>query len=247
MNNIYNHNEQQLQAQRQYPFERFASVRSYTGFDFLKKDPSWLIYIADTNGQFNVWRQRSNLSFDGERYASYQLTNFIDDTVRHVFPSPVDNSIIFFADHQGTENFQIYKIKDAFSSWPEPITQNLKVRHEWGTECFSHNGKYIAYGSNEDNPSNMLVYIKDITNVDSSKICITNNKEGWYIPGYWSPDNKKLNCSQLVTLTDYVIWLLDIETSEMVKVIPSEDKMQKGRFTVGPWSPDGKGFYVISD
>ncbi len=33
----------------------------------------------------------------------------------------------------------------------------------------------------------------------------------------------------------------------MVKVIPSEDKMQKGRFTVGPWSPDGKGFYVISD
>ena len=23
--------------------------------------------------------------------------------------------------------------------------------------------------------------------------------------------------------------------------------MQKGRFTVGPWSPDGKGFYVISD
>jgi len=29
----------------------------------------------------------------------------------------------------------------------------------------------------------MLVYIKDITNVDSSKICITNNKEGWYIPG----------------------------------------------------------------
>ena len=27
-----------------------------------------------------------------------QLTNFIDDAVRHVFPSPVDNSIIFFAD-----------------------------------------------------------------------------------------------------------------------------------------------------
>ncbi len=37
MNNGYNKKEQQLQAQRQYPFERFASVRSYTGFDFLKK------------------------------------------------------------------------------------------------------------------------------------------------------------------------------------------------------------------
>jgi dipeptidyl aminopeptidase/acylaminoacyl peptidase len=246
MNNVYNQKEQ---AQRRYPFERFASVRSYTGFDFLKKDPSWLIYIADTNGQFNIWRERSSLSSDGEAYASYQLTNFIDDAVRHTFPSPIDNSIIFFADHQGTENFQIYKIEDAFYSWPEPITQNLKVRHEWGTECFSHNGKYIAYGSNEDNPSNMLVYLKDINNINTSNnetFCVTK-EEGWYIPGYWSPDSKKLNCSQLVTLTDYVIWLLNIENCEMVKVIPSEDKMQKSRFTVGPWSPDGKGFYVISD
>ncbi len=95
----------------------------------------------------------------------------------------------------------------------------------------------------------MLVYVKDITNIDSSNnesSCITN-KEGWYIPGYWSPDNKKLNCSQLVTLSDFAIWLLNIENGEMVKVIPSEDNTQKGRFTVGPWSPDGKGFYVISD
>jgi dienelactone hydrolase len=246
MNKVYNQKEQ---AQRRYPFERFASVRSYTGFDFLKNDPSWLIYIADTNGQFNVWRQRSSLSSDGEAYASYQLTNFIDDTVRHIFPSPIDNSIIFFADHQGTENFQIYRIEDVFYSWPEPITQNSKIRHEWGAECFSHNGKCIAYGSNENNPSNMLLYIKDINSNSSGNngtFCVTN-KEGWYVPGYWSPDSKKLNCSQLVTLTDYVIWLLNTENGEMVKVIPSEDKMQKGRFTVGPWSPDGKGFYIISD
>jgi dipeptidyl aminopeptidase/acylaminoacyl peptidase len=239
---------QQQQQQGRYPFERFASVRSYTGFDFLRKDPSWIIYIADTNGQFNLWRQRSSLSSDGEPYASYQLTNFIDDAVRHVFPSPVDNSIIFFADNQGAENFQIYKIDDAFHSWPELITQNSKVRHEWGAECFSQDGKYIAYGSNENNPSNMLVHIRNMNSSTSSNetFCITN-KEGWYVPGYWSPDNKKLNCSQLVTLTDYDIWLLDIENNEMVQVTPSKDKTQKSRFIVGPWSSDGKGFYVISD
>ena len=37
------------------------------------------------------------------------LINFIDDAVRNAFTS-LDNSIIFFADHQGTENFQIYAI-----------------------------------------------------------------------------------------------------------------------------------------
>ena len=53
-------------------------------------------------------------------------------------------------------------------------------------------------------------YIKSSSN---KTFCITN-KDGWYIPRYWSPDNKKLNCSQLVTLTDYVIWLLNIENGE---------------------------------
>jgi dipeptidyl aminopeptidase/acylaminoacyl peptidase len=230
--------------QQPYPFERFASVRSYTGFEFLKKDPSWIIYIADTSGQFNLWRQRSSLGSDGEPYASYQLTNFIDYAVRRAFPSPVDDSIIFFADHQGTENFQIYKIDDSFHSWPESLTRNSKVRHEWGPECFSHDGKYIAYGSNEDNLSNMLVYINNINSTSNERFCITN-REGWYVPGYWSPDNKRLNCSQLITLIDYAIWILDIENNNMVQITP--DDKEKSRFIVGPWSPDGKGFYLVSD
>jgi dipeptidyl aminopeptidase/acylaminoacyl peptidase len=240
-------NELQRQQHLRYPFERFASVTSYIGFDFLTSDPSWIIYIADTNGQFNLWRQRSTLSPEGEPYASYRLTNFIDEAVRHIFPSPVDNSIIFFADHQGTENFQIYKIHDAFHSWPESITQNTKVRHEWGSECFSHDGKYIVYGSNEENPSNMLVHVKNLnSNTSDETFCITN-KDGWYVPGYWSPDNKKINCSQLITLSHYDIWLLDIKNNEMVQITPSQNEAEKSRFIVGPWSPDGKGFYVISD
>ena len=56
------------QTDKQYLFDRFAAIRRYTGFDFLKRRellPSsspWIIYIADTNGQFNLWRQRSSLS-----------------------------------------------------------------------------------------------------------------------------------------------------------------------------------------
>jgi hypothetical protein len=79
---------------KQYTFDRFAAIRRYTGFDFLRRReplPSsslWITYIADTNGQFNLWRQRSSLSQDyndgSEPYASHQLTNFIDIAVRHV-------------------------------------------------------------------------------------------------------------------------------------------------------------------
>jgi Tol biopolymer transport system component len=228
-----------------YPFERFASIRRYNSFDFFNKDPSWILYISDTSGQFNLWRQRSYLNPENEPYSSYQLTNFIDYSIRNVFSSPVDNGAIFFADHYGTENFQIYSIDDIFHSWPQSITNNSNVRHEWGSECFSHDGKYIVYGSNESNPSNMLVYLRNMESASEDKFCITE-REGWYTPGYWSIDNRRLNCIQLVTLTDYTIWILDVESRKMEKIALGNN-VDKSRFIPGPWLPDGKGFYIISD
>ncbi|MDQ4074244.1 MAG: prolyl oligopeptidase family serine peptidase, partial [Thermoproteota archaeon] len=233
------------QQKEQYPFERFASIRRYTGFDFLQKDNDWILSISDTNGQFNLYRYRYIMNSKGEpECSSYPLTNFVDNSVRRVFSSPTDNGAIFFADYKGNENFQIYKIDDIFNSWPEQITFNPQSRYEWGSECFSHDGRYIAYASNEKNPSDMLIQVKKMKNNNDDSFCITN-KEGWYIPGYWSPNNKKLSCSQLVTLTDYSIWILDIENTRMEKM--DIGNKEKSRFVVGPWSPDGAGFYILSD
>ena len=120
------------------------------------------------------------------------------------------------------------------------ITQNPKVRYEWGAECFSHDGKYITYNSNESNPSDMLVYVHSINKNNNNDynnehaLCITN-KPGWYVPGYWSPDNKSLNCFQIITQTEYDIWLLDIDRNEMLQVTPllSEEET-KSRNIAGP-------------
>ena len=49
--------------QSEYPFI-FACIRRYNDFDFLKQDPSRIIYIADTTGQFNLWRQRRSQLWD---------------------------------------------------------------------------------------------------------------------------------------------------------------------------------------
>ena len=231
----------QHKPNHQLPFERFASSIRYTDFDFFKKDNDWIMYISDINGQFNLWRYNSNLTYEGQR-SPYPLTNFIDHSLRHFFSSPIDNSLIFFADHQGDENFQIYKIDDIFNSWYEPITSDPTIRHEWGSECFSHDGKYITYGSNRKNPSDMLIYIRNMNR--EKDFCITDN-EGWYIPGYWSPNNKKLNCSQLITLTDYAVWILDVENRSMEKI--NLEYEQKSKFIVGPWSVNQNGFYLLSD
>jgi prolyl oligopeptidase PreP (S9A serine peptidase family) len=234
---------EQHKQKQQYPFERFASTIRYTDFDFLKRDNDWIMYLSDINGQFNLWRYKSNWTSEDHR-CPYPLTNFIDHSIRRFFSSPTDNSLIFFADHQGDENFQIYKIDDIFNSWYDPITSNPKIRHEWGLESFSHDGKYITYGSNQKNPSDMLIYIMNMNTESKDCFCITDRK-GWYIPGYWSPDNKKLNCSQLMTLTDYAIWILDIENRSMARADVGFE--QKSKFIVGPWSVNQNGFYVLTD
>jgi len=88
----------------------------------------------------------------------------------------------------------------------------------------------------------MLIYIRNMNR--EKDFCITDN-EGWYIPGYWSPNNKKLNCSQLITLTDYAIWILDVENRSMEKI--NLEYEQKSKFIVGPWSVNQNGFYLLSD
>ena len=49
----------------------------------------------------------------------------------------------------------------------------------------------------------------------------------------------------MVSLTDYAIWVIDVESGEMRNI--DLGNTGKSRFMVGPWSADGKGFYGISD
>jgi len=224
---------------RAWPFERFAAIRRFTGFDFLR-DSSWMVYVSDMSGQFNLWRQRTELSPSGEAYAPRQLTSFVDDAVRAAFTSPVDSRVVFFADHHGTENYQVYLV-EAFDGWPEPLVRNPQVRHEWPLECFSPDGRYIMYGCNEERPQDMKLYVHDLK--QGERFCLTD-RGGWYVGGYWSPDGRRLTCAQILTLTDIAIWLIDIEGRDMVRVSPPAER---ARFLPGPWKPDGSGFFLTTD
>ena len=86
--------------EREYSYERFAAIRRYGSFGFLS-DCDWIIYVCDASGQFNIWRQRSCVGEDA--FQPCQLTSFLDDTVRKLYTSKVDDAIIFFADKNGDE------------------------------------------------------------------------------------------------------------------------------------------------
>ena len=201
-------------------------------------------------GQYLGWTQRishnnvPSRTIDTNEYLHKptQLTQFVDESVRYVFSTPADDrSLIFFADYQGTENYQIYSM-DLFNRGLKPITHNPEVKYEWGAECFSNDGQHIVYSSNEKSPSDLLIYVIDVKK-QNGPFCITNNA-GWYEPGYWSPDNKMINCKQILTDTDSLIWLLDVEKRKMIQLKPLHER---NTHQTGPWSVDGRGFYVITN
>src|SRR5215211_304174 len=147
----------------QYSYNDFASFIHYTFFDFFKHDPSWMIYISDTNGQYNLWKQKFLVQnkIDSNNYSPIQMTSFIDESVRAIFCSPVNNNVIFFADYQGNENYQIYCL-DIINHNIWSITENQNIKYEWGSECYSNDGRYITYSSNEKSSSTLQVYVMDL-------------------------------------------------------------------------------------
>jgi hypothetical protein len=81
MNNNKVKDKQQRQIERPYPFERFASVRSYKSFDFLKKDPKHMSgsCIYDSNANIDMGNSGCHgIEYDqtGKRYTFWVRTYF---------------------------------------------------------------------------------------------------------------------------------------------------------------------------
>jgi Tol biopolymer transport system component/dienelactone hydrolase len=224
----------------------FAFIVNYKDFSFLGDSSEHLLYISDKDGQFNLCRQKTDFKDKINSSSSQSITHFKNESVRSAFTSPNTknkNQIVFFADRDGNQNYQIFQINDLFNSSIETLTQNSNVRHEWGSECLSHDGQYIMYSSNESSPSNILIYRYDLGKRLSE--CITSNKQGWFAPGYWSLDDKFINCVEQVTFSSYVLWVVDVNSKDLIDI--SLDK-ENVTYKTGPWSKKyKKGFFFLSD
>ncbi len=142
-----------------FSFERFASRRLYYAFDCLPGTRD-IVYSANTSGQFNVWRQSPprNSTLGPAR----QLTGFVEWSVRHIAPLPNGQGLLAFADKDGDENYQIFRV-DAEDGWQRPFVFKPGVRHEFGIRCISPDGKYAAYSSNERERKDMDIVVAEIS------------------------------------------------------------------------------------
>src|SRR6266851_9421894 len=104
-----------VKQQHNHSFERYSARRLYYAFDFLPGSKD-IAYSANTSGQFNVWLQRPpSRSGVGD---ARQLTGFVEWSVRHVASHPSGRWVLAYADKDGDENYQAFKV-DSDNGWQE--------------------------------------------------------------------------------------------------------------------------------
>ena len=107
-----------------YTFEQFAATRT---FGSLAYSPSGerLFYIANTNGQKNIWSLPAGGGF------AEQLTSFTDERVTELSVSPDGTWLAFLADHHGDEMTQVWRLP-AGGGWPERLTDAPEAQFSLG-------------------------------------------------------------------------------------------------------------------
>ncbi len=222
-----------------YSFEQFAAARNYGDLSF-SPDGQSIAYTTNASGQFNVWRQPIATGPGGHPLMPIQLTALVEDAARRAIWSPDGARILTAADRHGTENFQLYEVP-AEDGWLYPLTDLPEVRHDLGPEPFSPDGTSIAYASNERERRDFDVFVRDLSSAEGRPLLADGE---YYVPLSWSPDGRSILVERAVSNTDNDLYLLDVASGARRHLTPHEGEV---KFGAGPWSPDGRGFYLLTD
>jgi dipeptidyl aminopeptidase/acylaminoacyl peptidase len=217
-----------------YTFEQFAAMRRYMPVLSFSPDGSEIVYVTNTSGQYNLWRQSSAGGYP------HQITTFVDQSVREAAWSPDGQTILFTADRQGNEMHQIYRIP-ARGGRPEQLTDAPGAQHFLNVNPWSPDGLRVAYATNDLVPTDQDVLVRDMATGDVERVM---SGGGVYFQAGWSPDGTRLAVMEAHTNMSQDLHLHDFHTATDTHLTPRDAGVQ---YSPQAWAADGTGFYLLSD
>ena len=215
------------------PFERFFAVRRFQPTLAFAPDGESVYFSSNISGRFNLWRAAIAGGWPE------QLTAFQDRTVRAIAVRPQDGAVLFSADRDGDEYYQLYLLEPG--GWPAQLTTRDDVQYELRATAFSPDGSRIAYAANERKPGDLEIWVRELEGGEPRPVF----GHGLVAePGAWSPDGTRLLAQEWRTVSDHSIHLIDVDGGSAEELTPREEP---AKFEPGPWAPDGSGFYFLTD
>jgi dipeptidyl aminopeptidase/acylaminoacyl peptidase len=215
------------------PFERFFAIRRFQPALAFAPDGESIYFSSNISGRFNLWRTPVAGGWPD------QLTAFHDRTVRAIAVRAQDGAVLFSADKDGDEYYQLYLLEP--DGWPTRLTTRDDVQYELRETAFSPDGRRIAYAANERTPGDLEIWVRDLERGEARPVF----GEGIVAePRRWAPDGTHLLAQEWRTATDHSIHLVDVDGGPAEELTPHDEPV---KFEVGPWAPDGSGFYLVTD
>jgi len=216
-----------------FPYRRFAAFRSTHLPRFLADDRR-ILHLSNLSGQLNLWVRPTDPVLSRQ-----QLTAFEEEAVVGYDFNANLSQLVAVTTVVGSGQKRIYSM-NGLESWPLPLTHEKDIKISNGSQILAPNAKKIVYSSNERNEEHMDLVILSIDSMKKDYL----TDDGTYIMGYFRADGNLLTATKNIGPDHSQIHLIDINNKRKDIVLPIEEDC---KVKPGPWSPDGNGFYVLSE
>ena len=210
----------------------FAPTRRFWPALAIAPDGSAVAYIADTGGQLNLVLQ----DFAGS--PARPLTEGTAWSVREVGWSPDSATVYYTADHDGDEYYQVFRVRRD-GTGNEQLTDAPKAAHYLGADPVSPDGRWLAYATNDNDPTNQDVLLRDLQTGEVRRLLELG---GFLFAGHWAPDSSSLTVFDARSNTDVSPLVADLEGS-FTRLLDG----RPGKHTGAGWDEQGKAIYLTTD
>lgn len=217
----------------QHSYKDYADTRIYNPVLAYSPDGTKIAHVTNESGQFNLWVMDSGGG--GKR----QLTHYSDNTVRAANWSPDGESIVFSADHDGDEQMQLY-ILNVASGKITPLRHTPERQHL--LRGYSPDGQWVAYAANDREPQDIDPQLINLKTGEHRRL----NTGMFALVADWSQDSRYVTIIEIRSNTDDAIWLYDLQTGNLKKILESASREGGQHYAVG-FSPDASKIYFLSD
>jgi dipeptidyl aminopeptidase/acylaminoacyl peptidase len=173
--------------------------------------------------------------------ARRQLTFFAEPVSQGVFGKGLD-SFLFLKDTGGNEASQIYRF-DLTTGKARLLTDGASQN---GLPLFSNAQDRVLWRSTARNKTDHDVWVMDPERPEAKRIAL--EAQGHWEPLDWSPDDSKALVIHSVSVTETYVWLLDVQTGELVP-FRNHERVDGETIAYGPARFDrkGEGAFFTSD